>query len=99
MLPSSERHATSTYRVPRASRTILHAKGSFCVMPAFFSFQLFPPSVLLYTPRPKAETYKTRDSGGLAGSNRMCVGAVSSIPSFDFVQVRPPSSLLHTPPR
>src|SRR5207249_845674 len=99
MLPSSERRATSTYRLPLLSLTILQAKGSFCVMPLFFSLQLLPPSTLLYTPRPKAATYSTRAAGGLVESNKMCVAAVSSIPSFDFVQVLPPSSLRHTPPR
>src|SRR5437762_4399845 len=81
------------------SLTILQAKGSFWVMPLFFSFQRLPPSTLLYTPRPKAATYRTRAVGGLVGSKRTCVAAVSSIPPFDFVQLLPPSSLRHTPPR
>src|SRR6267142_3031332 len=68
-------------------------------MPLFFSFQRLPPSTLLYTPRPKAATYRTRAVGGLVGSKRTCVAAVSSSPPYDLVQVLPPSSLRHTPPR
>src|SRR5215475_5720119 len=68
-------------------------------MPAFFRTQVFPPSTVLYTPRPKPVTYRIRASTGLVGSSKMCVAAVGSIPLLDFVQVLPPSLLMQTPPR
>src|SRR5215471_19242869 len=99
MLPSSDRRATNKYSTPLLSRAIRQANGSFCVMPLFFRAQVFPPFVLLYTPRPNAATYKVRESEGLVGSRRMCVAADCSIPSLDFDHVLPPSWLMQTPPR
>src|SRR5262245_8852387 len=99
MLPSSERLAITAYKVPSEARERRQANGCCCVIPRFFRDQVWPPSVLLYTPRPKPATYRTRASGGLLGSSRICVAAVSSMPVFDFRQVLPPSSLTQTPPK
>src|SRR3954451_18641838 len=98
MLPSSERRAITTYKVPSLAWDKRHANGCFCVIPWFFGVQDLPPLLLLYTPRPKPATYNTRAFVGLFGSSRMCVAPVSSMPVLDLRQVFPPSSLTQTPP-
>src|SRR5690242_14003663 len=47
MLPSSERRAITTYRVPSDARARRHANGWDCVIPWFLSAQVLPSSVLL----------------------------------------------------
>ena len=44
-------------------------KGASPSIPLFFSAQVFPLSVDLYTPRPKAAAYKVRAPDGLPGSS------------------------------
>src|SRR5262249_36333362 len=70
-LPSCARRTVTTYSVPFLSIAIRHASGSASGSPLFFAAQLFPPSVLLKTPRPKPVTYSTRASLLLFGSSRM----------------------------
>src|ERR1700723_3023463 len=45
-----------------------------------------------------AATHRVLFPGGLDGSSRMCVGAVSGIPVLEGFQVLPPSILVQTPP-
>src|SRR5690349_4195642 len=55
MLPSSLLRLTIKNRAPSLSRRVMrHANGSSPSIPLFFCCHVFPPSVDLYTPLPKA---------------------------------------------